>query len=105
MNKSHDKRLQIALVLEIRMNKKANINRCYTCTEKNSMYLKFRVNIRNLDPIQNHVMGWNNRPLHQQSQRSRHVRNCFQLLTVSPDFGDVEILEVGHLNEKKICIS
>ena len=65
------------------------------------MYLKFRVNIRNLDPIQNHVMDWNNRPLHQQFQRSRHVRNYFQLLTVSPDFGDVEILEVGHLNEKK----
>ena len=101
MNKSHDKRLQIALVLEIRMNKKANINRCYTCTEKNSMYLKFRVNIRNLDPIQNHVKGWNNRPLRQQFQRSRHVRNYFQLLTVSPDFGGVEILEVGHLDEKQ----
>ena len=69
------------------------------------MYLKFRVNIRNLDPIQNHVTGWNNRPLHQQFQRNRHVRNYFQLLTESPDFGDVEILEVGHLNGEKISIS
>ena len=65
------------------------------------MYLKFRVNIRNLDPVQNHVMGWNNRPLRQQFQRSRHVRNYFQLLTVSPDFGGVEILEVDHLDEKQ----
>ena len=68
---------------------------------KNSMYLKFRVNIRNLDPVQNHVMDWNNLPLHQQFLRNRHARNYFQLLTVSPDFGDVEILEVGHLNEKQ----
>ena len=69
------------------------------------MYLKFRVNIRNLDPVQNLVMGWNNRPLHQQFQRNRHVRNYFQSLTLSPDFGDVEILEVGHLNERKISFS